>query len=705
MLASMPRSILILLLALAWPAATAARPAAGAVPPRVAQARIDRITTPVAVLRGVQVRLAWAPGAAAGDLQLQAAAVDAPDLGYHFRDLRWRCPLQRAAAHGWRCEGEVRKGRGAPLRLAVAFDDAGLRGALRGQGGALTVVRPAASPDDTAIDLARVPLAWAQSLLALAWPDAQLKGGTLDGKLRVHAPTGQPLRVDGQLALAGAALDTPDATIAAQALGGRFDIHYATTPALSTFDVDGELRAGEFLAGTAYVALPASAVTVHAEGRKPQGAGWTLPAFSWRDGDVLRADGTAAFTVAGDLDALDIALHGTDMAPLRERYLSGWLGLAGLPDLALGGAFDASARMAHGTLQRADATLHSVDIADGAGRFRFAGLDGDVRFSADAAVDSMLRWRDGQLYGLDFGAAALPLRSEGGELRLRAPVTVAAFGGSLRFDGLVLRPPAAGEGLRMTFGLGIDRLDIGLLAKALGWPAFEGELSGSIPDASYHDERLAFDGGLDMQLFGGSVHVSQLSLERPFGVAPSLGADLAIDDLDLHAVTGVFGFGSIDGKLDGRIDGLRLVDWTATAFDGELHTDAAAARRAHVRQRISQRAVQNISSVGDASFATSLQGRLIAFFDDFGYANIGISCRLANEVCAMAGLHPAASTRGFFGVGVAPDTAGSDPGFTIVEGAGLPHLAVVGYNHLVDWPTLLERLAAVGKGEVKPVVQ
>ena len=43
--------------------------------------------------------------------------------------------------------------------------------------------------------------------------------------------------------------------------------------------------------------------------------------------------------------------------------------------------------------------------------FRFDGLHGDLRYSADAPVDSALRWRSGQLYGLDFGAAELPLRS------------------------------------------------------------------------------------------------------------------------------------------------------------------------------------------------------------------------------------------------------------------------------------------------------
>ncbi|HET6434298.1 MAG TPA: hypothetical protein VFG18_01090, partial [Xanthomonadaceae bacterium] len=222
----------------------------------------------------------------------------------------------------------------------------------------------------------------------------------------------------------------------------------------------------------------------------------------------------------------------------------------------------------------------------------------------------------------------------------------------------------------------------------LDLPAFQGQLSGRIPSARYRDQVLAFDGGLTLGLFGGTVRVTSLALERPFGVAPSLSADLALDDIDLMALTGVFDFGSISGKLDGRIDGLRLVDWTATAFDAELHTDPAA----DVRRRISQRAVQNISSVGDASFTTTLQSRLIGLFDDFGYSRIGITCRLANEVCEMGGLDAA-------------DGARSPNSFTIVAGAGIPHLTVVGFNRRVDWPTLLERLAAASQGDVTPVVK
>ena len=184
------------------------------------------------------------------------------------------------------------------------------------------------------------------------------------------------------------------------------------------------------------------------------------------------------------------------------------------------------------------------------------------------------------------------------------------------------------------------------------------------------------------------MQITQLRMERPFGTAPTLSADLDFNDLDLLRLTEVFGFGSITGKLDGHVHDLRLVDWQPVRFDAVLRTD----RKRGVRQRISQRAVQNISSVGDASFMSTLQGQLIGFFDDFGYRRIGIHCRLENEVCLMDGLE-AENT---------PRSASSS--FTIVEGAGLPRLNVIGHNRLVDWPTFLERLKAASSGEVSPVI-
>ena len=84
---------------------------------RVAQARIARIATAVATLEQVRVRLDWPAAAEGGELQVWAGRVEAPDLGYRYRDLHWRCALRRDANGGWRCEGAVRSGRNPVTRV------------------------------------------------------------------------------------------------------------------------------------------------------------------------------------------------------------------------------------------------------------------------------------------------------------------------------------------------------------------------------------------------------------------------------------------------------------------------------------------------------------------------------------------------------------------------------------------------------------
>ncbi len=655
---------------------------------RTLQARVARVATPVATLEQVRMRVDWAADATSGELQLWAARVDAPDLGYRWRDLHWRCPLQRAADAGWRCAGALRAGNSAPLQLEVALDAASTRAALSRGAARVALERDAATPDLTTLDLRAVPVAWAQALVAQAWADARFTGGTLAGRLVVDASTGGAIGVVGPLRLRGVALETADASIAAEGVAADLDLRYRSAAAGTTVDVDGLLRGGQLLAGNTYVALPETPVGLEVAARRATGAGWRVPRLAWRDGAALQATAALAFDAAGALERMTGGARSDDLAPVRQRYLSGWLGLAGLGELDLHGGLQVAAEVDAAGLSRVDARLHGVDIRDPAQRFVFNGLEGDLRYSADTAVDSALAWRGGKLYGLEFGAARLPFASADGVLRFRDDAHMPFMGGRLTVHDVVIRPPRGEAGADIRFGLVVDDVDFGRVSQVVGLPAFQGRLSGAIPNAHYANERVDFDGGLSMQLFDGQVVFTSLALERPFGTAPSLGADITFDDLDLLRLTEVLGFGSVTGRLDGRIDGLRLVDWTPVAFDAWLESDPAAG----VPQRISQSAVQDISSVGDASFVTSLQGRLIGFFDDFGYRRIGIGCRLANEVCSMAGLPHSQESQG-------------QGAFTIVEGAGLPRLDVVGYNRSVDWPTLVERLQAVGSGEVAPVVE
>lgn len=682
----MSRAILRLLLCCAL---TVPLLVAGQAQARTMQARIARVTLPMTVLTGVRVRLDWPAQSPQGRLQVVAARIDAPGLGYRFDNVTWQCPVSRVR-NRWRCEGPVRSGRHAPLRLGIDLDAIRTDIRLSDGRGTLKLQRGEAAGtsrlDLTRLDLTRVPAVWAQALLAEGWSDGRIKAGTIDGKVLIMTPQRGPLQIVGPLQFQNLAFDTADGTIAGENVAAQLDID--VQPGDTTrVAVDGHLHGGQMLFGNAYVSLEQRNVAVNVQALQHGTSGWQFPKLHWHDPGILRVDAKAALDTKLQLHALDLHASSENLAPVRDSYLTGFLGLAGLAELQLQGAADARLRIDGGVLRAADFILHAVTLDDPTGRFTFDKLDGDVRFSAADPVNSEVSWLGGSLHGLDFGPARLPFESGQGALRLREAVTMALLGGNARFDHFELTPPAAGEGLRVRFGMDLQQLDVGQISAALGWPAFTGELSGHIPEAIYANDRLDFGGGLAMQVFGGYVQVSSLEMERPFGVAPTLTSDITFDNLDLEALTGVMGFGTITGKLDGRIDDLRLLDWQAVAFDAWLQTDRAAARAARVRQRISQRAVQDLSSVSDASFINSLQSRLIGFFDDFGYRRIGIACKLSEEVCEMEGLGSAG------------------PGFTIVEGSGLPRLSVVGFNHRVDWPTLMERLAAASSGDVSPVFE
>src|SRR3546814_16375161 len=108
-------------------------------------ADLDRVATAGATLNDVQVSLAWPAGAPQGELRLQARRVDAPDLGYRFRDLDWRCPLLRDASGAWQCAGELRSG-GERMRLSVELGAAQTEGSPGRGASRIEIQRNPATP-------------------------------------------------------------------------------------------------------------------------------------------------------------------------------------------------------------------------------------------------------------------------------------------------------------------------------------------------------------------------------------------------------------------------------------------------------------------------------------------------------------------------------------------------------------------------------
>ena len=602
-------------------------------------------------------------------------------LGWRFSGAAWQCRLQHENG-GWSCAGPLRAG-GRRAELAAALDGDQTRLSLA-QGRAQVIVRhDGGQPDHLALTLRQVPVGWAQPFLATLWATAQPQQGRIDGEIGVEFPEQGDLRTRARLRATDIGLDTPDGRLAAAGLSGALDLDYRARGALGHIDLALKLERGELLSGSNYIVLGDTPVEASLQVHGRPGGGWDVPAFFWRDGATLEASGSARLDADAAPEQYRVEANSGDLAVLAARYLSGPLGLAGLADLALSGGLALVLEGDAGGLGELTLAPRRVEIDDGAGRFAITGLDGRVRWTAGAAeVESRVSWAGAALHGMVLGPAEFAVASRDRGIRVQSPVELAWLGGRLILEDFRIAPAGSDSDARARLGLSVIDVDLGELSRALGWPPFEGRLSGRLPSARYLDQRLTFDGGLSMQLFDGTLAIRHLEMERPFGVAPSLAADIDFAGLDLEPLTEVFGFGAITGRLNGRIHGLRLLDWTPAAFDAELLSDPGY----RGRRRISQRAVQDISSLGGSGFIAGIQGRILRVFSSFRYSRLGLSCRLANDVCEMDG------------IGSAGD------GYTIVKGAGLPRIEVVGFRRWVDWPLLVERLKVATEGQ-GPVIE
>ncbi|QYR52206.1 hypothetical protein [Lysobacter soyae] len=652
---------------------------------RVANIKVEKIESAVVSLDGVRMRVAWPEGAAYGTLDMHVDRVQAPSIAGDYKTVHWRCRLARVGWKTWRCAGPIALPGSASADFSVDFRPAGLDVGLRHGRTEISLQRRARAPELTLIELQALPLAWAKAFIARSWSNGRFDKGELSGRLSLHT-NGTGVRVDGPLALSGAALRMNDDSLIAENLAIAGTLDYANTRGATSVSLEGTVL-GDMLAGTTFVSLQGTPARFELDANANNG-GWRFSRLRWTDGATLVATGSLDWTSNG-VRNVAIQFESRDARQLKDRYLSGWLAPLGLSSVELTGGLNGRVE-SHG--QEALSYVinpQGLNLNRPDGQFNFAGLNGGIAISQGKAVESRLSWRQATLYGLNFGAGDLPFVSQGGEIALREPASIPVFNGKLRFDTLRIRPPQGDRGLGLQFALGVEHVDFGAMSQAVGLPAFRGELNGAIPTAVYENDLLRLDGGLNLDVFEGRVTFSSLSIERPFGTAPTLVANLDLDRLDLLRLTEVFGFGSITGKLSGSIHDLRLIEWSPVRFDAELHT----VKTPGVKQRISQRAVKNISSVGGSSPTSGLQAKALELFKDFGYSRIGLSCKLVNSVCMMSGLAPD-STSG----------SGSNS-FTILQGAGIPRLTVVGHNRLVDWPVLVERVKAVAEGDVKPVIE
>lgn len=627
------------------------------------------IKAPGIQLQTVTLRIGEDP---AGGLHLAMSAVqvDVPAMGWRRLGLTLEGNLQRDTRLRWTLDGDARLS-GAP---GGALSDAHVNVQLSEAANTLLVDfkqgkanasawLPLDQPTHAQISVDNLPTAWLQGLLSTVW-SGRATAGRLKAELALDVRE-QGLQSSGEFTLADTGFDTPGGTLAGQRLDGTGRFNLDTTGGPASIDLDANLRNAELLLGPLYAQLPGHAVQLSLHASAQHGA-FELSRLRVNDADALQLDGAVAFDTKGELKSLRLDRLHANFPAAYQRYGKAWLSTLGLHNMRIDGQLNAAIDLRTDGLHSFAFNTDGMSLADADGHLAVDGLKGGLDWSLDGERPATtLAWRSLQFYRVPNGAATSRWQSRGGALALQQPMEIPVLQGQLQIGQLDWRPAAA-KGQRLVASMTLTGVDMAAFSRAMGWPAFPGTLAGAIPSLRWVDDRFVLDGGLSASLFGGFVDITRLSLQQPFGPTPVLNGDIALKQLDLAAITSVFDFGSITGPLDGSINDLRLVNWSPVAFKASLLAGEGG--------RISQRAVNNLTSVGGGGIAAGLQGAVLKLFKTFGYKRIGLNCTLQGTVCRMGGLDA------------------DEDGYTIVEGSGLPRLQVIGHQTQVDWPTLVQRL-------------
>ncbi len=530
------------------------------------------------------------------------------------------------------------------------------------------------SPRRIAVRATAVPAARVH-LLAQDLP-VKIGAGTVDGTLNAVIPDSGDMRIEGELALRAGAFADEVGLHAGEGIAARLAFRAQGHGDKWQWRAEQDWTQGEVFWSPVY---SKAGFRLTAEGTV-DARSVDVAAATLRVAEVgeIRAsaaiDRRARTVLRAQIDTGELAV-----APLYARFLQPALAQSALGELRTEGRIRASFRLQDGKPTHATLELEDVSAEDLRGRFALFGVYASLPWQADGRTEGRIGMSGAEVQRLPLGAVGTFLDIDQNEVRI-GDFAIPVLSGLVTLSDLRLRN--APDGIAWRVRGAISPMPLAEMLAHFGLPAMQGTLSGEIPLVRYERSTLTVDGALTMRVFDGTVKVTDLVIESPVGLAPRLRADLDARNLDLELVTRAFSFGNITGRLDARIADLQLSNWKPVRFDARL-----ASSPGDYPRRISQTAVNNISALGGAGAAVAVQRSVLRFFESFGYAQLGISCRLGNGVCRMGGIE---------------DTP---QGFIIVQGGGVPAINVLGYNRDVGWDELLTRLRRVVDANVTPTIQ
>ncbi|HUP25565.1 MAG TPA: hypothetical protein VNB06_21815 [Thermoanaerobaculia bacterium] len=439
----------------------------------------------------------------------------------------------------------------------------------------------------------------------------------------------------------------------------------------TSLQVSGEIGGFQLLWGPLFADFDDRAVTVQATVEATAGVvSPARPERVARRGDALplgplratlRVEGDGGSLLAASASRSDAEswtwqaeVQVADLSTAAERYVSfpfaleatAWdgLALAGRLDVELAGELHSGGGAASGELL----------LVGGAGklgdRFAIDGIFGQLpvqlawRLSEGgegrATFEPLGEPRMGRLAfrslraaGVEIGPTAAPLEVAGDAIALQGPLLVPLFGGEVVVRGLRLEDGLSSD-RHLEAAVELRAILLEQATAALGLLELRGSVDGEFPSVLLRGDVLTTEGASDVAVFGGRVvldRVSASALRSPF---PHLSFAAILQDLDLEQLTQTLEFGRVTGVLAGELSEVELIGSTPVRLVGELRT----VERQGVPQRLSVKAVNNLTLLGTGADASFLERGLRSFFESYPYQAIGIAVLLEGDDFVLRGL-------------------------------------------------------------------
>jgi hypothetical protein len=453
--------------------------------------------------------------------------------------------------------------------------------------------------------------------------------------------------LDGPIEVAGAGLSAADGSRVMEGLEAKAQLKGAASSGGSLrANVAATLGGFQLLWGTHYADFTDRRAVVDVDASRSSGGDAAMTV-------QLELRPQAALTgtlqiAAGAPPTWEGSLTVADIGGFWERYVGvpfqGTLGAAGSLRLeggelrtqlsgTIGGVTTAT-----GEVRLDGLSIGSVDDGSSVENLQIQ-LPMDLGWAEDGTVEAgephrgSLEFDRAAVSGVQLPATATELRVLGDTVTVAGSLHLPVFGGEVLVENVELAELARSN-RHLAASVGLLRISLTEVARALGLPPLEGDVAGQFPRVRFSDGILAVDGTGELSLFGGTVTMRDIAGSDLLTRYPRLKFSADWQEIDLALVTRTFDFGTMSGIIEGQLVDCEIFRDVPVRFRGRLRS----VPHEGVPQRISLKAVNNIAIVGTGSGLGFLDRGLRRFIDSYAYRGIGIEMALSQDHFLLRGL-------------------------------------------------------------------